>query len=46
MLMCVAVQLTSANQGLVVVGVIALIFGAIILGVIITWMLINKGMIQ
>ena len=38
-------RLTSANQGLLVVGVI-LLSVAIILGVIITLMVIKKGMIH
>ena len=37
MLVCVGARLTSANQGLLVVGVILLSF-VIVLGVIITWM--------
>ena len=45
MFVCVGPRLTSTNQGLVVVGVIALISVVIILAVTITWMLIHKGMI-
>ena len=45
MLVCVGARLTSANQGLLVVGVI-LLSVAIILGVIITWMIFKKGIIQ
>ena len=44
MLVCVGAQLTSANQGLLVVGVI-LLSVAIILGVIIIWMVFTKGVI-
>ena len=44
MLVCVGVQLTSANQGLLVVGVI-LLSVAIVLGVIITLMVFKKGII-
>ena len=44
MLVCVGARLTSVNQGLLVVGVI-LLSVAIILGVIITWMVIKKGII-
>ena len=42
MLVCVGVQLTSANQGLLVVGVI-LLSVAIVVGVIITVMVFKKG---
>ena len=42
MLVCVGAQLTSANQGLLVVGVI-LLSVAIVLGVIITVMVFKKG---
>ena len=44
MLVCVGTRLTSANQGLLVVGVI-LLSVAIILGVIITLMVSKKGII-
>ena len=42
MLVCVGTRLTSANQGLLVVGVI-LLSVAIVLGVIITVMVFKKG---
>ena len=45
MLVCVGARLTSANQGLLVVGVI-LLSVAIVLGVIITWMIFKKGIIH
>ena len=44
MLVCVGAQLTSASQGLLVVGVI-LLSVAVVLGVIITWMVFKKGII-
>ena len=44
MLVCVGAQLTSANQGLLVVGVI-LLSVVIVFGVIITWMVFKKGII-
>ena len=43
--MCVGARLTSANQGLLAVGVIVLSV-AIVLGVIITWMVFKKGIID
>ena len=43
-MVCVGAQLTSANQGLLVVGMI-LLSVAIVLGVIITWMVFKKGII-
>ena len=45
MLVCVGARLTSANLGLLVVGVILLSM-AIVLGVIITVMIFKKGIIQ
>ena len=45
MLVCVGARLTSANQGLLIVGVI-LLSVAIVLGVIITWMVFKKGIIH
>ena len=42
--MCIGARLTSANQGLLIVGVI-LSSVAIILGVIITLMVFKKGII-
>ena len=45
MLVCVGVRLTSANQGLLVVGVI-LLSVAIVFGVIITVMVFKKGIIR
>ena len=44
MLVCIGARLTSANQGLLVVGVI-LLSVAIVLGVILTWMVFKKGII-
>ena len=45
MLVCVGAQLTSANQGLLVVGVI-LLSVAIVLGVIVTLIVFKKGIIH
>ena len=45
MLVCVGARLTSANQGLLVVGVI-LLSVAIVLGVIITLTVFKKGIIH
>ena len=42
-MLCVGARLTSANQGLLVVGVI-LLSVAVVLGVIITLMVFKKGM--
>ena len=44
-MVCVGARLTSANQGLLVVGVI-LLSVAIVLGVIVTLMVFKKGIIQ